>query len=151
MKKDFYQLLNKQVAALLGGESDLIAAMANFSALLYHELADINWLGFYLCKNQKLTLGPFQGKVACSGLPWNKGVCGEAAAQNRIMRVANVNEYPGHIACDSASQSEIVLPIVDDNRVVAVLDIDSPIINRFDEEDEYGLSLIVKTFENCIK
>lgn len=150
MKPQFYESLNRQALALLEGEDDLVAAMANFSALLNDNLTQLNWVGFYVMRGEQLVLGPFQGKVACTRIPMGKGVCGTAAQTNLTQRVANVHQFDGHIACDSASNSEIVIPVRADGKVVAVLDIDSPIFDRFDEEDQKGLELLVKSFENCL-
>ncbi|WP_133178181.1 GAF domain-containing protein [Shewanella decolorationis] len=150
MKPQFYESLNSQALALLEGEDDLVAAMANFSALLNDNLTELNWVGFYVMRVEQLVLGPFQGKVACTRIPMGKGVCGTAAQTNQTQRVADVHQFDGHIACDSASNSEIVIPVRADGKVVAVLDIDSPIFDRFDEEDQKGLELLVKSFENCL-
>lgn len=150
MKPQFYESLNSQALALLEGEDDLVAAMANFSALLNDNLTELNWVGFYVMRGEQLVLGPFQGKVACTRIPMGKGVCGTAAQTNQTQRVADVHQFDGHIACDSASNSEIVIPVRADGKVVAVLDIDSPIFDRFDEEDQKGLELLVKSFENCL-
>ncbi|ESE41129.1 GAF domain-containing protein [Shewanella decolorationis] len=150
MKPQFYESLNRQALALLEGEDDLVAAMANFSALLNDNLTELNWVGFYVMRGEQLVLGPFQGKVACTRIPMGKGVCGTAAQTNLTQRVADVHQFDGHIACDSASNSEIVIPVRADGKVVAVLDIDSPIFDRFDEEDQKGLELLVKSFENCL-
>lgn len=150
MKSKFYESLNRQALALLGGEDDLVAAMANFSALLNDNLTELNWVGFYVMRGEQLVLGPFQGKVACTRIPLGKGVCGTAAFTNQTQRVADVHQFDGHIACDSASNSEIVVPVRAQGNVVAVLDIDSPIFDRFDEEDQKGLELLVKSFENCL-
>ncbi|QDZ91044.1 GAF domain-containing protein [Shewanella decolorationis] len=150
MKPQFYESLNRQALALLEGEDDLVAAMANFSALLNDNLTQLNWVGFYVMRGEQLVLGPFQGKVACTRIPMGKGVCGTAAQTNLTQRVADVHQFDGHIACDSASNSEIVIPVRADGKVVAVLDIDSPIFDRFDEEDQKGLELLVKSFENCL-
>lgn len=150
MKPQFYESLNRQAQALLEGEDDLVAAMANFSALLNDNLTELNWVGFYVMRGDQLVLGPFQGKVACTRIPMGKGVCGTAAQTNQTQRVADVHQFDGHIACDSASNSEIVIPVRADGKVVAVLDIDSPIFDRFDEEDQKGLELLVKSFENCL-
>ncbi|MCL5255098.1 MAG: GAF domain-containing protein [Gammaproteobacteria bacterium] len=133
----------KQLDALTADEPDLIANLANISAFLYDQLADLNWLGFYLSQGDELVLGPFQGKVACVRIPFGKGVCGTAASSREVQRVADVHAFAGHIACDSASNSEIVLPVIVNDRVVAVLDIDSPSLNRFSAEDEAGLSLLM--------
>ena len=142
-----YQLLSKQAIALIEGESDLIANLANISALLKMNLDNINWVGFYLLKEKQLILGPFQGNVACVRIPLGKGVCGMAFSSNRIMRVADVEKFDGHIACDAASRSEIVLPINSNAQTVAVLDIDSPITGRFNEIDEQGLALFVEQLQ----
>ncbi|GIU13623.1 GAF domain-containing protein [Shewanella glacialipiscicola] len=150
MKSKFYESLNRQVLALMAGEDDLVAGMANFSALLNDNLTELNWVGFYVMRGEQLVLGPFQGKVACTRIPLGKGVCGTAALSNQTQRVADVNQFDGHIACDSASNSEIVVPVRTQGKVIAVLDIDSPILDRFDEEDQKGLELLVKSFESCL-
>ena len=150
MKPQFYESLNRQALALLEGEDDLVAAMANFSALLKDNLTELNWVGFYVMRGEQLVLGPFQGKVACTRIPMGKGVCGTAALANQTQRVADVHQFDGHIACDAASNSEIVIPVRANGQVIAVLDIDSPIFDRFDEEDQKGLELLVKSFENCL-
>ncbi|TEW55688.1 GAF domain-containing protein [Psychromonas sp. RZ22] len=142
-----YQLLTKQAVALIEDEKDLIANLANISALLNMNLDNINWVGFYLLKNDELILGPFQGNVACVHIALGKGVCGTAFSTNSIQRVADVHQFPGHIACDAASQSEIVLPINHNGKTVAVLDIDSPITERFNDIDEQGLSHFVSQIE----
>ncbi|WP_394132011.1 GAF domain-containing protein [Shewanella maritima] len=150
MKTEFYDTLNRQVEALFAGENDLVCAMANLSALLNDNLEQINWVGFYQLKDGQLVLGPFQGKVACTRIPLSKGVCGTAAANNETQRIADVHQFDGHIACDAASNSEIVIPVRQGDKVIAVLDIDSPIFNRFDQEDEIGLEKIIKTFEKVL-
>ena len=150
MKAAFYETLIRQAEALLADEDDLIAAMANFSALINDNLQDLNWAGFYIVKNGQLVLGPFQGKVACTRIEFGKGVCGTAAALNITQRVADVHQFDGHIACDAASNSEIVVPVRQNGQVIAVLDIDSPLLNRFDEDDQGGIELLVKQFENCL-
>lgn len=150
MKPQFYESLNRQVQALLEGEDNLVAAMANFSALLNDNLTELNWVGFYVMRGEQLVLGPFQGKVACTRIPMGKGVCGTAALANQTQRVADVHQFDGHIACDAASNSEIVIPVQAAGKVIAVLDIDSPIFDRFDEEDQKGLELLVKSFEKCL-
>ena len=144
---EHYQSMQQQLTALVSGEPDLIANLANISAFIYDQLADLNWLGFYLTRNEELVLGPFQGKVACVRIPFGKGVCGTAASSQTIQRVADVHTYSGHIACDSASNSEIVLPIVVNGKTVAVLDIDSPSLNRFSATDEQGLALLLPLLE----
>lgn len=147
-----YDTLQRQVEALLGGERNLIAAMANFSALLNDALPELNWVGFYLCEDNatQLVLGPFQGKVACSRIPLGHGVCGTAAKDNMTLRVDDVHQFSGHIACDSASNAEIVIPVRRNNQVIAVLDIDSPQFNRFTESDQKGLELLVKNLEKTL-
>ncbi|WP_018662460.1 GAF domain-containing protein [Heyndrickxia acidiproducens] len=139
-KKENYQLATKQLQALMEGEPNKIANLSNASALLNQLLDRINWVGFYLEEGNELVLGPFQGLPACVRIPFGKGVCGTAWKENKVLRIANVNEFPGHIACDTASQSEIVVPLVKNGSVFGVLDIDSPEQNRFDEEDEAGLT-----------
>jgi GAF domain-containing protein len=134
------------VRSLVEGERDFIANAANFASLLYHSLPDLNWAGFYLLKDKELVLGPFQGKPACVRLTIGKGVCGVAASQRETIIVANVHEFPGHIACDSASNSEIVVPLVKEGRLLGVLDLDSPQFGRFDEEDAEGLNGLVAVF-----
>ncbi|MCL6271345.1 GAF domain-containing protein [Sansalvadorimonas sp. 2012CJ34-2] len=143
----FYSELNQLAGGLLSSEADPIAGMANLSSFLYQVMQDINWAGFYIVRDGQLVLGPFHGKPACTRIPLGKGVCGTAAGDNRIVRVADVGEFPGHIACDAASRSEIVLPVTYAGQVVAVLDIDSPIACRFSEEDEGGLAALVKLVE----
>ena len=138
-----YERLIKQTEALLMGENNLIANMSNVSALLNETLEDINWVGFYLYEQDELILGPFQGKVACVHIPLGKGVCGTAAESLESIVVPDVNAFPGHIACDSASLSEIVIPIVKDNKLIGVLDIDSPIKKRFSDHDKHYLEQVV--------
>ncbi|MFC0116799.1 GAF domain-containing protein [Pseudoalteromonas xiamenensis] len=147
-KQDFYQSLTLQARGLTEGESNLIANMANISALLWMSLEDINWVGFYLMDSpNELVLGPFQGKPACIRIPVGKGVCGTAVAQRATQLVFDVHEFAGHIACDAASNSEIVIPVYKNGEVIAVLDIDSPSVGRFDEQDKIGLEALVKAFE----
>ncbi len=150
-KKKFYQLLTKQVEGLLSIETDFIANAANLSSLLYHNLPDINWVGFYLLKNDELRLGPFHGQIACTRIAVGQGVCGTALSQNKTIVVDDVNEFAGHIACDSASASEIVIPLMLEKSVIAVLDIDSPITARFDETDTRGLQKIAQIFCKCTR
>ena len=142
-----YMTIRRQLDALLADERNMIAAMANFSALVNEVLSDVNWVGFYIRDDEQLVLGPFQGKVACSRIPWGRGVCGTAAATNTTQRVDDVHSFDGHIACDSASNSEIVIPVRQNEQVVAVLDIDSPVFNRFDDGDVVGLESLVKGLE----
>ncbi|KXF80635.1 GAF domain-containing protein [Enterovibrio coralii] len=142
-KVDFYATLTRQAAALVEGEPNLIANLANVSALLFQALPDINWSGFYLDDGDMLVLGPFQGKPACVRIPYEKGVCGSAFTKQEVVRVEDVHQFDGHIACDAASNSEIVLPLYVKGKLVGVLDIDSPNIGRFDHDDETGLTLLV--------
>ena len=142
--KDYDQLI-KQLAALIDGEPDTIANLSNASALLHQFLDNINWVGFYLWKDDELVLGPFQGLPACIRIPYGKGVCGTAIKERRTQLVPNVNNFPGHIACDSASKSEIVIPIIINNEIFGVLDIDSPIYDRFDKVDQESLEKFVDT------
>jgi GAF domain-containing protein len=128
---------------LIAGETDLIANSANLAALLFAALPDVNWVGFYFLKDDQLVLGPFQGKPACTRIPLGKGVCGTAAGERRTIVVENVHEFPGHIACDAASNSEIVVPLIQAGRLLGVLDIDSPSLGRFDDEDRAGLETVV--------
>lgn len=146
-KSEQYTLMNAQLASLIEDVPHRIANMANASALLYDTLEDINWAGFYLMENGILVLGPFQGKNACIEIRVGKGVCGTAVERDEIMLVEDVHQFPGHIACDSASNSEIVLPIHANGEIVGVLDIDSPSLARFDEEDREGLAEFVRIFE----
>lgn len=139
-----YELLIKQLAALVDGEPDITANLANSSALLNQFLDNTNWVGFYLWKKNELVLGPFQGLPACIRIAYGKGVCGTAVKERKTQRVEDVNKFPGHIACDSASQSEIVIPIIKDDEIFGVLDIDSPILNRFDETDQIYLEKFVE-------
>ena len=143
-KKGLYRLLTTQLQGLTDGVPYLLANLANASALLYQALTDINWAGFYLMQDGKLVLGPFQGKPACVEIQVGSGVCGTAVQQDEIMLVENVHEFPGHIACDSASNSEIVIPMHKGEEIVGVLDIDSPVLARFDKEDEQGLAELVR-------
>ena len=140
-----YDTLAKQLDALLTGESDRIANFSNASALLNQFLTNINWAGFYVVQGKELVLGPFQGLPACVRIPIGRGVCGTAVEKEETMVVKDVHAFPGHIACDAASQSEIVIPLIKEGVVLGVLDIDSPIINRFSKEDQEGLELFVKT------
>ncbi len=146
-KSAFYQDLNKQVAAVINGESDLIANMANVSAILFEALDYVNWAGFYRVDGEQLVLGPFQGKVACIRIPFGKGVCGTAAATGETQLVEDVHQFDGHIACDAASNSEVVIPVRVNGQIVAVLDIDSVKFGRFDDEDQQGLESIVALIE----
>ena len=142
-----YGLLCQQLTGLMDGVESHITILSNAAALLYEILPGINWAGFYISHGDELLLGPFQGKTACVRIPYGKGVCGTAAAENRTIAVENVHKFAGHIACDSASQSEIVVPIHKDGRAYGVLDIDSPVLNRFDNADREGLERFVKLLE----
>lgn len=145
-----YRLLKTQLIGLIDGVPHLTANLANTSALLNSALKEINWVGFYLLEEDTLILGPFQGNPACVEIKVGSGVCGTAVAEDHVQLVKNVHEFPGHIACDSASNSEIVLPIHHNGKVIGVLDIDSPILGRFDEDDQKGLTEIVKIIEGVI-
>lgn len=145
--EDFYDLLKLQVMGLTEDVPHFIANISNISALLKDALQDINWVGFYFMKDGQLVLGPFQGKTACIEIAVGRGVCGTAVAQDQIQLVKNVHDFPGHIACDSASNSEIVVPMHVDGKVVGVLDIDSPTVGRFSESDAKGLSEIIAIIE----
>ena len=139
-----YAMLGKQLDALLEGEKNQIANLSNASALLNQFLDRINWVGFYLMENGELVLGPFQGLPACVRIPVGRGVCGTTVAKQETMVVADVHSFPGHIACDAASQSEIVIPLIKNGEVIGVLDIDSPEMNRFSSEDQAGLEGFVQ-------
>jgi len=145
-KNELYTNLKEQLRSLLDGERDFIANAANLSSLLYHSLPDLNWAGFYLSKGDELVLGPFQGKPACVRIPIGKGVCGTAAEQRQTILVDNVHDFPGHIACDSASNSEIVIPLIKHERLLGVLDLDSLSFARFDDEDARGLNQLAEIF-----
>lgn len=145
-----YQRLTKQAVALLESETDLVANLANLSALLNMELSDLNWVGFYLLQNDELVLGPFQGKPACVRIPVGRGVCGTAVATNTVQRVDDVHAFVGHIACDAASNSELVIPFTICGQLVGVLDIDSPTIARFSEIDQQGLVFLMAEVEKVL-
>ena len=145
-KSGLYANLSAQLRALVEGERDAIANMANLSSLLFHSLPSLNWAGFYLLRDKELVLGPFQGKPACVRIALGSGVCGTAAKRSETIMVDNVHDFPGHIACDSASNSEIVVPIVAGEQLIGVLDLDSPSLSRFDEEDAAGLNELVEIF-----
>jgi len=142
LKEEHYTQLVSQAKSLVSGEHDLIANMANVSALLFNQLEDVNWAGFYLHKESQLVLGPFQGQPACIRIPIGKGVCGTAAETRTIQRIDDVHAFSGHIACDAASNSEIVIPLIVNDELIGVLDIDSPKSGRFDADDEAGLKQI---------
>ena len=145
-KGEQYALLAEQAASLLTGEPDRTAKAANFAALLFHGLADLNWLGFYFYDGSELVVGPFQGKPACVRIPLGKGVCGTAAASGQTQVVADVDAFPGHIACDSESRSEVVVPLFHEGQLIGVLDIDSPRPGRFDDEDRSGFERLAEVF-----
>lgn len=143
---DGYNLLAAQMQALFADERDFIANAAQFSAFLFNQVDDLNWAGFYLNRNEELVLGPFQGQVACVRIRFGKGVCGAAAATRQTQRVEDVHAFPGHIACDSASNSELVIPLVKEGKLIGVLDLDSPKVGRFSEADQVGLERLAAIF-----
>jgi L-methionine (R)-S-oxide reductase len=145
-KPELYRALAAQLKALLAGEADRIANAANMAALIYHGLPDLNWAGFYFRQGGELVLGPFQGKPACVRIPLGKGVCGTAASRGATVLVPDVREFPGHIACDPGSRSELVVPLIEAGEVSGVLDLDSPLIARFDEIDQAGCEQLVALF-----
>lgn len=145
-KAELYSHLSAQLRSLLEGERDFVANAANFASLLYHTLPDVNWVGFYFSKDNELVLGPFQGRPACVRIAVGKGVCGTAAELRQTLVVENVHEFPGHIACDSASSSEIVVPLIRGFELLGVLDLDSPRLNRFDADDAEGLNNLAGIF-----
>ena len=148
IKETNYNLLGKQLASLIEDETNLIAILSNTSALLNDNLDQINWVGFYLIENNELILGPFQGHPACMHISIGKGVCGTAVANNQTQLVDDVNTFPGHIACDANSKSEIVVPIHVNNEIIGVLDVDAPITQRFSKDDQQGLEEIVSILEH---
>ena len=143
---DGYTLLQAQLESLLADERDFIANASQFSAFLFHQLEDLNWAGFYLNRNEELVLGPFQGHIACVRIPFGRGVCGAAAKSRETQRVEDVHTFAGHIACDSASNSELVVPLINDGRLIGVLDLDSPSVGRFSEQDQQGVEALVAIF-----
>ena len=145
-KRDFYASLAQQLTGLLHGEPDAMANAANMSALIYELMPDLNWAGFYFMRGPELVLGPFQGRVACVRIPVGRGVCGTAVERKASMVVPDVHAFPGHIACDSASRSELVVPLIKDGTVLGVLDLDSPSPNRFDEDDRQGCEALVRIY-----
>ena len=145
-KIQLYRDLGRQLQSLIEGEPDRIANAANMAALLYHGLPDLNWAGFYFTQGNELVLGPFQGQPACVRIAWGNGVCGTAAARATSMLVPDVHEFPGHIACDPVSRSELVVPLIESSKVAGVLDLDSPRLARFDEEDRAGCEHLVAVF-----
>ena len=149
-KSEFYAELNRDFQALMAGETSFLATLANTSALLFERVSEVNWAGFYLLEGETLVLGPFQGKLACVRIPVGRGVCGTAVAQDQVQRVDDVHAFDGHIACDSASNAEIVLPLVVNNQIIGVLDIDSTVFSRFTRDDEQGLRELVANLENVL-
>jgi GAF domain-containing protein len=147
-KTEFYRDLSAQAKALISDETDPIANMANISALLFDALSEVNWVGFYRVLDEELVLGPFQGKIACIRIPFGVGVCGTAAQTVTTQRIDDVHQFDGHIACDAASNAEIVIPVQVKGDIIAVLDIDSTCFERFDQDDQVGLESIVQIFEN---
>lgn len=145
-KPELYRDLAVQLTGLIAGETDFIANAANTAALIYHGLPDLNWAGFYFVSGTELVLGPFQGKPACVRIPIGRGVCGSAASRGATVRVADVHDFPGHIACDPDSRSELVVPLVEAGRVLGVLDLDSPMLARFGETDQKGCERLVALF-----
>ena len=145
-KVELYRSLAEQAEALLAGESDLVANAANLSSLIFHTLPELNWAGFYFIRDGELVVGPFQGKPACVRIAVGHGVCGTAAQERRTIVVPDVHEFPGHIACDPASRSEIVVPVIRDGELLGVLDLDSPVRERFDADDAAGLEAVVRIF-----
>ena len=150
-KPEQYAQLLAQARALVYGEADRIANAANLSALIYHALPQLNWAGFYFYDGKELVVGPFQGLPACVRIPLSKGVCGAAASSRQTQRIEDVDAFPGHIACDSASRSELVVPLVHNGELIGVLDIDSPVIARFDADDQLGLEAIAQVFVEALQ
>lgn len=150
-KPEQYAQLTAQAEALLAGEHDRIANAANLSALVYRALPQLNWVGFYFYDGKELVVGPFQGLPACVRIPLDKGVCGAAARSQQTQRIADVHAFPGHIACDAASRSELVVPLVRDGALVGVFDLDSPVVDRFDVEDQAGIETIAALFVRSLR
>jgi L-methionine (R)-S-oxide reductase len=150
-KPEQYAQLAAQAEALLTGERDRIANAANLSALVYHALPELNWAGFYFFDGAELVVGPFQGLPACVRIPLDKGVCGAAASTRQTQRVADVHDFPGHIACDAASRSELVVPLLLDDALIGVFDLDSPVPGRFDVDDQVGLETIAALFIRSLR
>jgi GAF domain-containing protein len=150
-KPEQYADLAAQARGLLAGERDRVANAANLSALVYHALPQLNWVGFYFHDGRELVVGPFQGQPACVRIAIGKGVCGTAAATRRTQRIADVHEFPGHIACDAASRSELVVPLLDGEALLGVFDLDSPVPDRFDAEDQRGLEHLAAIFVESLR
>lgn len=149
-KPEQYAQLAGQARALLHGERDRVANAANLSALVYHALPRLNWVGFYFFDGNELVVGPFQGQPACVRIALDKGVCGAAARTRQTQRIADVDAFPGHIACDSASRSELVVPLLRGGELIGVFDLDSPVLERFDADDQDGLETIARIFEESL-
>ncbi|CEE46650.1 GAF domain-containing protein [Xanthomonas citri pv. citri] len=149
-KPEQYAQLTAQAQALVHGEPDRIANAANLAALIFHSLPSLNWAGFYFYDGRELVVGPFQGLPACVRIPLDKGVCGAAASTRQSQRIADVDAFPGHIACDSASRSELVIPLVKGDALIGVLDLDSPELDRFDADDQCGLEAIAQLFVDAL-
>ncbi|ASL01875.1 GAF domain-containing protein [Xanthomonas citri] len=149
-KPEQYAQLTAQAQALVHGEPDRIANAANLAALIFHSLPSLNWAGFYFYDGRELVVGPFQGLPACVRIPLDKGVCGAAASTRQSQRIADVDAFPGHIACDSASRSELVIPLVKGDALIGVLDLDSPELDRFDADDQRGLEAIAQLFIDAL-
>jgi L-methionine (R)-S-oxide reductase len=145
-KDELYQQICDQLNELLGDEENFVANAANTCALLFQSLPDVNWIGFYIAQGKELVLGPFQGKPACARIPFGKGVCGTAAAKRQTIVVPDVSQFPGHIVCDPASRSEIVVPLLNWGKVLGVLDLDSATVDRFDDDDREGIESVVSVF-----
>lgn len=145
-KPEFYRVLAQQLQALLEGETDMVANAANASALMFQMMPDLNWAGFYFLKDDELVLGPFQGKPACVRIPVGRGVCGAAVNERASILVEDVHAFPGHIACDAASRSELVVPIRHADEIIGVIDLDSPIPSRFDRDDQAGIERLAEVF-----
>ncbi|EKU25353.1 hypothetical protein XTGART2_0284 [Xanthomonas translucens pv. graminis] len=150
-KPEQYAQLLAQARALVSGEPDRIANAANLAALVYHALPRLNWVGFYLYDGKELVVGPFQGLPACVRIPLHKGVCGAAASSGQTQRIDDVEAFPGHIACDAASRSELVVPLLRDGALVGVFDLDSPDLARFDADDQHGLEAIAQVFVDALQ
>ena len=148
-KSDRYRTIARQLESLLEGERDFLANSANTSALVYELVGDLNWAGFYFRQGDELVLGPFQGRGACVRIPMGRGVCGTAAARAESVLVENVHQFEGHIACDAASNAELVVPVLEDGQVVGVFDLDSPTVGRFDDEDRAGIEEIVRIYQRA--
>ena len=148
-KADRYQTIARRLESLLEGERDFLANTANTAALVYEFAGDLNWAGFYFRQGDELVLGPFQGRTACVRIRMGSGVCGTAAARAESVLVGNVHSFEGHIACDAASNAELVVPVVEDGRVIGVFDLDSPTVGRFDEEDRAGIEEIVRIYQRA--